>query len=220
MNEDVFTSNGIPSVASLQVNPISKELGKNICAVEGSNVHFPLLAQLVRPSQTNLRMTNAVVLSASELQAINASRFAEIDSQLILLQLKIANEGRMIISAGDIITNRFIDGVFTDSENYAIRGYSQYNSVRFLATVVNSSLSLLPDSSIIPYLSELEKNTGIQFTAKNPCVNSIVYIGGLAWWNWYDTRLDTITEKSQFKLFDLFQIATTCLYDAFSGIRS
>ena len=220
MNEDVFVSTGIPSVVNLQVNPFPRSLNNKICAVEGSDARFPRLAQLVRPSQTNLRMANAVVLSDSELQSINASRFAEIDSQLILLQLKLAKEGRMIISEGDIITNRFIDGVFTDSENYAVRDYTKFLSVRFLANVVNSTLSLLSDSGIMPYLSELEKRTGIQFTAKKPGAQFDDNLGGHTWWHWYDLSLETITVKSQFMLVDLFQNATTRLYDAFSGIRA
>lgn len=116
---DIFSSSGIPETPYIALNPIPPEISRYIGAQRG----FPFdlkIVQLARLANTNIRLNMVPSIVEQERESyLNPETLADADVAAIMAQLRLVQQGRMIARIPGIVAdNRYIDGVFTDRENY------------------------------------------------------------------------------------------------------
>ncbi|MFA5930091.1 MAG: hypothetical protein WC861_04365 [Candidatus Micrarchaeia archaeon] len=199
MNEDVMQPLGIDMVMHVQANKMPWKVIRQIEQVTGFGNEDLELSQVVRSCKTNMRMISAYALGAFNRYGVNAERIAEIDAKILSAQIRLAQQQKMFGSSGDILSNRYVDGTLTDSENFALRKFEIYNCMKFIALVIHSSISVLEETAIPWYLETLAKKTGIPFDKKPPVEYYFNYPGKTPMWlSSYETpRVPVIVEKSE-----------------------
>jgi len=163
INGDVMQPLGIPMVAHVQANRMPVGIMNEICRCHGESGDRLLLSQVVRACRTNMRMGMADALGPSKAAQIDVEKFGKIDAAVIDTQLWYAQKGSRLYSSGDILSNRYVDGTFTDSENYAVRGFDDWKCRMLVSAILRSTISILPKKLVEPYVKMLAGTTGIPF---------------------------------------------------------
>lgn len=132
---------------------------------------FPGTSQLVRGLKTNVRCDNPFIVFSYFLQEgfINQAHFAMIDSRFLEVQKNLAKENKLLISVmGRISNNRYIDGFFTDMENYKVELFDSKD--KLLAKATSSVMGLIACSYLVMsehkdklynYFEQLESKSGL-----------------------------------------------------------
>ncbi len=156
---EIFHTYGIKHVPHVALNRIPRRVVNAIRRVcHGSERHD--LAQLVRACKTNVRLDEFSLSNGrrpySEDTVQSIREIAEIDAAVINAQVSLAKNGKMLSFVGAFIENRFIDGLFTDEENYRRSPLDVYTAAGFLYRVVHSSTRMLiPPEILKSYFSHL-----------------------------------------------------------------
>ncbi|MCX6770571.1 MAG: hypothetical protein NTX79_00800 [Candidatus Micrarchaeota archaeon] len=198
MNEDVMQPLGIDMVMHVQANKVPWAVIRQIEQVTRLGNEDLELSQIVRACKTNMRMITAYALGAFNRYGVNAERIAEIDAKILSAQIRLAQRQEMLGASGDMLSNRYVDGTLTDSENFALKQFEIYNCMKFIALVVHSSISVLEEAAIPKYLETLAKKTGIPFDKKPPVEYYFDYEGKTPLWLRYysEPYVPVIVEKS------------------------
>ena len=78
----------------------------------------------MRAQQTNIRIKDRPAEFEKLRKLYTAlAKLAEIDAQVIKAQLELQKQGVILKFEGEVISNRFIDGKFTDLENYSLEHF-------------------------------------------------------------------------------------------------
>jgi hypothetical protein len=93
------------------------------------------LAQLVRLSDTELRISDLWANEAPDCP-IEPEIIADCAIQLIRLQIELKKQKKGFDFEGDIKDNTYVDGTFTDAENFVIRRMSREESIRIVARLI------------------------------------------------------------------------------------
>ncbi len=163
----IFHDYGIKHAPHIALHEIPEEITNTIRrAHNGSERHH--LVQLVRALRTNVRVDDFKKRTIPKCHGNIEQRIKEItdiDAAYINAQISLAEKGKMIYFIGKIIENRFIDGLFTDAENFSIRDLDLFevaNSVReMISSSINGLVRDIPDQE---YYVRLEAKTKIPFT--------------------------------------------------------
>src|SRR3989338_5819969 len=155
---EIFHTYGIKHIPHVALNSIPQKVTDKIRRLShGSERHD--LAQLVRACKTNVRLND--FLKANEgrkYQVYNTEwvkRIAQIDAAIINAQINLGRRGKRLHFQGSLADNRFIDGSFTDVENYGYRDFYPFDAVVYIQEVVNSSLRMLLPPDISHYCGDL-----------------------------------------------------------------
>jgi hypothetical protein len=159
---NLFNQLGLPQVPHISLNEVPEDI-------------FPFkgTSQLVRGIKTNVRLDDIFLISVPALQKyVDEEKITDIDKKYFEVQKELAKENKQLISVmGRIANNRYIDGAFTDMENYAIKTFKTREDLLKKATSAFMNilgcgyLSLsLNDEKRDNYLTLLENKTGIKFT--------------------------------------------------------
>jgi len=161
----VLARYGIPHSPHLAVNHIPSEIAEQIRKVEeGEQYHD--LAQIVRAQQTNLRIIDKPTGFEKRRKLYTTPEaFAEIDARVIKAQLELQKQGVVLKFDGEVVYNRFIDGTFTDLENYSLEDSNPNEAAEFPTSVVLSSVHMLSTHGQVKYLRQLEERTGLPFSS-------------------------------------------------------
>jgi len=170
INEDVMQPLGIPIVSHVQGNTMPMEIVAQICKLAMKEDARLQLSQVVRACRTNMRMEMAGILDDASAAKIDFARFGEIDARIVDTQLWHAQNNERLYASGDILSNRYVDGIFTDSENYAVREFNFWKCQMFISTVLRSTISILPKKLVAPYLKILANRTGIPFDKRHSSI--------------------------------------------------
>ncbi len=155
---------GIKHVPSLAINVVPPKVERYICRVEKGKENHPL-SQIVRPQKTNIRARENELYNGENDCYVLPQELADIDAAVIKAQLELARQGKMLRFVGHLRENRFIDGTFTDKENYYIDELKVQDAASLVQEVVNdTSLSqILPPETRQAYIEELDQKTGLPF---------------------------------------------------------
>jgi hypothetical protein len=136
---------------------------------------FQGTSQLVRGIKTNVRCDDYLIIFDSTLQDrfINQADFAKIDAAFLEAQKSLVKQNKLLISVmGRISNNRYIDGSFTDMENYKIEFFhSQDKLLRYATTSIMDLISCAyltmgaNKGQLYNYLIQLESNSGLDLKA-------------------------------------------------------
>ena len=140
----LLPSFGIPQIPHITANLFSDSLNRNIWIKEGKvGPTQPEFGQLVRACDTNMRIDEAKE-SNLELETAPDSirRIAAIDAAVMFAQARLGVEGKTLSLVGEVDENRFVDGRFTDAENYQVTPCRMTRS-DFLGDVIASSLDIV-----------------------------------------------------------------------------
>ncbi len=170
-----LNSLALPFSPYLAVHDIPKPVCDSIQEVERTARKDFCLGQIIRAERTNIRESD---FSSSynfwsrnelgiDIQLIAPKRLAEIDGEVIKTFLALAEQGKMLAVNGSVAQNRFMDGMFTDKENYTITHLEIHSALKYLCEVVLlSSVSRFLNSENVPlYFSKLGEKTGINFNS-------------------------------------------------------
>ncbi len=168
--------------AGIVCNPhiIANEVPSSVCDMVQKFYYYRradfFLSQLVRAQQTNIRSGDIEDLESSQInfdifhQNKNLGCYetlATIDACAINSFQSLLKEGKSIYSDGLVADNRFLNGIFTDQENYKIRSIKDIDfALRFVTSLVYTTPSrlLFSSASQIDYLRVLEEKTNLPFS--------------------------------------------------------
>ncbi len=148
----------------LALNEVPGEITDYINRVEqGKGRHK--LVQLVRGLQTNVRFDKMDVIPRDSKYDINLEAIASADAELFETQVRLGQRGKMIRLTGNVMGNRFLNGDFTDAENYCVDELDLDLSASFLARLMTSvTLNSLSRERKQQYLELVEKETHFPLT--------------------------------------------------------
>jgi len=132
----------------IQLNSVPQKIAAQIRKVEKAKERHQYV-QLVRALKTNIRIDdperNGVIqhVKTPFFCRDAPERLAEIDTSVINAQLQLAERGKMIRLTGCIPDNRYIDGLFTDAENYVIDRFEHSSSEYLIKGIIQSSQDVL-----------------------------------------------------------------------------
>jgi hypothetical protein len=128
---------GWPCAPHIALNDFPSDVVSNIAKVEsthykredGQEPSELKLSQIVRVFSTNIRTDEAGQLSSDEakLHLPKPAKIAKMDAIAIKSIFRLKNIGTSISSSFNVAENRFIDGLFTDSENYELQREVNFN---------------------------------------------------------------------------------------------
>ena len=171
---------GIPHIYYTSMISVPLEVEEKVVQIHGGERQGAV--QLQRLCQTNVRMDllelyihdieNDVAQVEEERKImwmewsdhIETRKIAIADAAFISAQIKLALRDQGIDSNGGFIDNRFIDGCFTDSENYYKTRLMFGSSAIFLSNLIEHSYRFLAPELRELYMAVLKENTGIDFT--------------------------------------------------------
>lgn len=164
LSETILKEGRIKCVPYIAVNIIPSDIERRIQQVENGNAAHRL-CQIVRAQKTNIRTSDPYKIDdRRRCSYLDPKEIARIDAAVIATQLNLAKQGKMMTFVGSIYDNRFIDGSFTDLENYHIRKLNLTGAISFIQQVVNSSFfHILPPRMHEDYTKELDQKTGLPF---------------------------------------------------------
>ncbi|HYD03826.1 MAG TPA: hypothetical protein VEC16_06030 [Alphaproteobacteria bacterium] len=153
---NIFKDNGISQVPHVKLNNISDGI-----------LPFKGISQLVRGLSTNIRCDIASKFSVS----VDEKVFSAIDSEIFKVQKKLVKESKGIkVEFGTFADNRYIDGSYTDMENYVIKKYANPIDALdevgpFCAGIIGSAFIAMQGSELQrkKYLRNLSDNIGFSF---------------------------------------------------------
>ncbi len=148
----------------LALNEVPREITDYINRVEqGKGRHK--LVQLVRGLQTNVRFDKMDVIPRDSKYDIDLEAIASADAKMFETQVRLGRRGKMIRLTGNIAGNRFVNGNFTDAENYCVDELDLELSASFLTRLMTSvTWSPLARKKKEYYLALMEKKTGFLLT--------------------------------------------------------
>ena len=170
----IFHDYGIRHAPHVAVNEIPNEITERMREVhQGNEKHH--LVQLVRALRTNIRVDDFIKRGATKYHGNVEQRLedvTDIDGAYIKAQINLAKKQKMIWFIGDIEENRFIDGLFTDAENFSIRDLDLlfrdldlFEAACFVRGLIISSIdAVIYDIPYQEYYMRLEAKTKIPFT--------------------------------------------------------
>ncbi len=155
---EIFHTYGIKHIPHVALNRIPRRVVNAIRRVcHGSERHD--LAQLVRACKTNVRLDEDSYGRRPYQECTEQwiREIAEIDAALINAQVRLAKTGKMLRFIGSFAENRFIDGLFTDAENYRCDDFDADIVEGFLNRLVYiaSQFGLIPPGAVTRYFSHL-----------------------------------------------------------------
>ena len=153
---DLFRKNSIPHTPYAAINKIPESVRKNISALGFGDV--PELCQIVRLQRTNIRITDDIIIR----DFADPISIAQIDSAIINAQLAYAQRGEMIYLDGLLDSNRFVDGMLTDLENYSVKELDSECAAQFLEALLTTSQRILDPESYSRYFKLLRERTGFE----------------------------------------------------------
>ncbi len=166
---EIFHTNGIKHAPHVALNPIPSRVTEAIRQVHHrSQTHD--LTQLVRACKTNVRVDqysrhNQGRQYHDRTERWWIERIAEIDAALINAEVTLAEKGETLYFVGSFNENRFIDGLFTDAENYGLREFRPFHAGLFIeGAMYSSTFALIPCGQWRSYYRYLEEKTGLPFT--------------------------------------------------------
>ncbi len=163
---EIFHQYGIRHAPHVALNEIPKSIINNIRRVhDGDERHY--LVQLVRALRTNVRVGDFQEKNARKYHDNIEQRIedvTDIDTAYINAQISLMRKGKMIWFLGAIEENRFIDGLFTDAENYSIRDLDLSEVSLFVYQIIRSSVDVILYGASREYYERLSDKTKIPFT--------------------------------------------------------
>ena len=164
--DQIFAGYGIPEITHVALHDMPSEITSNIRRIYGSSRSRRPLCQIVRASNTNVRMSD--VIKEKDFynlrEHVDPEKLASIDADVIEMQKRLARNGEMVMTAGHISENRLIDGTFVDSENYGQIDFNFFDAAYLLYAVIASSHDALPKKKRRVYQEALEDKTKMNFT--------------------------------------------------------
>ncbi len=151
----------------LALNEVPEEITTRIHEVEkGKGRHK--LVQLVRGLQTNVRFDNTDVIPRNAEYRVDIEAIASADAELFKRQVCLGRQGKMIRLTGNIAGNRFVNGDFTDAENYCVDDLDLEISTLFLSRLVTSiTWGSLGKARKEQYLISVEEQTRFPLSGYN-----------------------------------------------------
>jgi hypothetical protein len=156
-SDPVLMDNNVPASPHVHLNHLPRRVCERITKLRSITGRRPLLeqeaphnhrlTQLVRASVTNIRMSDVHLLKSFNARAPlhkYATEIAVADAAFMQFEIDLTRSGRELVCIGDIADNRYIDGLFTDEGNYAIRDECQDKEIDSSSCVVlNDSLQFI-----------------------------------------------------------------------------
>jgi len=157
-SNNVFLNLGIEQVPHLRIN----HAPPGILPFEG-------VTQLVRGLKTNVRCDNDFANGWLQKQYISGEMFSHIDAKVFAAQKELFKEHKAITQPiGRVIANRYLDGKYTDMENYFIKQYGEEKElIRAGATFCMDAIGSVAGANndnrrgYVDYLRGLQSQTGI-----------------------------------------------------------
>ena len=184
-NDEVLRALKMPSSPHVTLLHYPKELVANIVSVENAshetNIHGKKaseleLSQMVRAFSTNVRachdafrLSRAESLEIISPHTISPDKLADMDAKIISAQFAMFEAGKEPIFSPNVAENRFIDGTFTDAENYdlsvkkADEAKSISQNLGLIDQVLMSSAFLLQNGKLQEYVKRLGQRLGMDF---------------------------------------------------------
>lgn len=155
---------GIAHTPHLAAHPLPQRIAEHIQRVNKSAEPLQL-AQVLRLQRTNIRAADHHLLSYQEKKThLDPERLAELDAQFVQTQMQLAQGGKMLAFLGSFPHNRFLDGLFTDLENYSIKSLNADSVMRMIEELVEGTSE---EILLISQLETYEKNFA-QMTGYKP----------------------------------------------------
>lgn len=158
-SNNIFEKFGIAQVPHLALNHAPKGV-----------LPFDGVTQLVRGLKTNVRCDNDFADGWLQEQYVSADTFSNIDAKIFKVQKELFKEHKTIAQPiGRVMANRYLDGTFTDMENYTIKHYADEKELIFEGAVF--CMDVLGSMSVANwdnrheygmYLGKLQTVTGIK----------------------------------------------------------
>ncbi len=143
----------------LALNEVPREITEYINYVEhGKGRHK--LVQLVRGLQINIRFENSRDALRDLKYDIDLEAIASADAKLFETQVLLGQRGKMIRLTGNVMGNRFLNGDFTDAENYCVDELDSGISAHFLTKLITSVMWSPLVERKQQYLTLIKEETG------------------------------------------------------------
>jgi len=165
---NIFSDNGISQTPHMAFNTLP-----------GGVLPFDGVTQLVRGIHTNIRCHEWDSREFQE-KYIEPLDFSIIDAKVFEFQKRLFRDQKAVKFIGNMPSNRYIDGNFTDMENYSITSISDekerlYYAMIFLGEVLGSAFVAMSqyETGRSIYLKNLEKTTGVplkRYDAIDPAI--------------------------------------------------
>lgn len=165
--EPLLTLN-IPRSPHIALHTIPQEISERIRKYHGCTTHYTL-SQLIRACTTNIRCDDfygSQVLGEYQTEE-RARKIANIDARAINAQRELLRQGTYLHLEAVLKENRYIDGTFTDTENYDIQPINELtpNNVKeYISEIIRSSIAIISPELQTAYAQQLEQKTQLQLT--------------------------------------------------------
>lgn|GEM_PF-4204624 len=163
--EQVLSGLGIPITPYLKMIRVPSSVIGKIAEIHGMMI--PNLVQLTRSFRTNIRKSlfhevkEPLELVKALMPYYRTDLIIAADCAFINALLRLAKEGKRIYFNGAIVDNRFMDGMFTDEENFAIRDFTLRETELLIKDAITAWSHVFTYNQRRRYLAELKRNTGL-----------------------------------------------------------
>lgn len=167
---NLFSDNGLSQTPHMALNTMPEGI-----------LSFDGVTQLVRGLQTNIRC-HEWDGHAFQRKYINPQDFSNIDAKVFEFQKRLFKDQKTVKFIGNIPSNRYIDGNFTDMENYSITNISNqeerlYYAMMFLGDIIGSAFVAMSQYEMgrAIYMENLEEATGMPLK-KHISINPTIFL--------------------------------------------
>lgn len=163
--EQVLPGLGVPITPYLKMVRVPASVIGRIAELHGAMM--PDLVQLTRSFRTNIRKSlvheieDPLELVKVLMPYYRTDLIIAADCAFVNALLRLAKEGKRICFNGHVADNRFVDGTFTDEENFAIRDFALVEVERLIKDTITMWSHIFTYHQRRKYLAELKRITGL-----------------------------------------------------------